>query len=85
MGATPQKTLHHQIVSSLNAVSTFKHITPKQMAEEKQKDPTLELVFQLVTAGEKPKTLAIAKIKSKVVSKYLLQFDRLIMKKGVLH
>ena len=44
-----------KIVSSLNAVSTFEHITPKQMAEEQQKDPTLELVYQLVTAGEKPK------------------------------
>ena len=73
------------IVSSLNAVSTFKHVTPKQMAEEQQKDPTLGLVYQLVTAGEKPKTLAIAKIKSKAVRKYLLQFDRLTLKKGVLH
>ena len=44
-----------KIVSSLNTVSTFKHVTPKQMAEEQQKDPTLGLVHQLVTAGEKPK------------------------------
>ena len=55
------------------------------MAEEQQKDPTLELAYQLVTAGEKPKTLDIAKIKSKAERKYLLQFDRLTMKKGVLH
>ena len=74
-----------KIVCSLNAVSTFEHITPKQMAEEQQKDPTLELVYQLVTAGEKPKTSAIAKIKSKAVQKYLLQFNRLTLKKGVLH
>ena len=62
----------NEIVSSLNAVSTFEHVTPKQMAEEQQKDPTLELVYQLVTAGEKPKTSAKAKIKSKAVQKYLL-------------
>ena len=74
-----------KIVSSLNAVSTFEHVTPKQMAEEQQKDPTLKLVYQLVTAGEKPKTSAIAKIKSKAVRKYLLQFNRLTLKKGVLH
>ena len=74
-----------KIVSSLNAVSTFEHVTPKQMSEEQQKDPTLELVYQLVTAGEKPKTLAIAKIKPKAVRKYLLQFNRLTLKKGVLH
>ena len=55
------------------------------MAEEQPKDPTLELVYQWVTAGEKPKTLAIAKIKSKAVRKYLLQFKRLTTKKGVLH
>ena len=75
----------NKIVRSLNAVSTFEHVTPKQMSEEQQKDPTLELVYQLVTAGEKPKTSAIAKIKSKAVQKYLLQFDRLTLKKGVLH
>ena len=75
----------NKIVSSLNAVSTFEHVTPKQMSEEQQKNPTLELVYQLVTAGEKPKTLAIAKIKYKAVRKYLLQFDRLTLKKGVLH
>ena len=50
------------IVSEINAVSTFEHITPQQMSEEQQKDPTLELVYQLVTAGEKPKTSAIAKL-----------------------
>ena len=37
------------------------------MAEEQQKDPALGLVYLQVTAGEKPKTLAIAKIKSKAV------------------
>ena len=67
----------NKIVSDLNAVSTFEYVTPKQITEEHQKDSTLELVYQLVTAGEKPKTLAIAKIKSKTVRKYLLQFDRL--------
>ena len=57
----------NEIVSNINAVSTFEHVTPKQMAEEQQKDPTLELVYQLVTAGEKPKASARAKIKSKAV------------------
>ena len=75
----------NKIVSGLNAVSTFKHVTPKQIAEEQQKDPILKLVYHLVTAGEKPKTSAVAKIKSKTLRKYLLQFNRLILKKGVLH
>ena len=75
----------NKIVGSLNAVSTFEHVTPEQMAKEQQKDPTLKLVYQLVIAGKKLKTSAIAKIKSKAVRKYLLQFNRLTMKKGVLH
>ena len=62
-------------VSSLNAVSTFECVTPEQMAEEQQKDPTPKLVYQLITVCEKPKTLAIDKIKSKPIRKYLLQFD----------
>ena len=72
-------------VGNVNSVSFFEQVTPEKRAGEQQKDPTLELLYQLVTAGKKPKTLAIVKIKSKAVQKYLLQFDRLIMKKGVLH
>ena len=74
-----------EIVSTVNAASIFVQITPGKMAEEQQKDPTHKQVYQQVTVGEKPKTLAIAKIKSKAVRKYLLQFDRLTIKKGVLH
>ena len=70
-----------EIVSNLNTVFIFEQVTPKKMAEEQQKDPTLELVYQLVTAGSKPNTLSIAKIKSKAVRKYFLQFNRMIMKK----
>ena len=74
-----------EIVSNLNAVSIFEQVTPEKMAEEQQKDPFLKLVCQQITAGEKPKTSAKAKIKSKAVQKYLLQLNRLTMKKGVLH
>ena len=53
----------NEVVSSVNAVSIFEQVTPDKMAKEQQKDPTLKWVYQLVTAGEKPKTSAIAKIK----------------------
>ena len=43
----------NEIVSNLNAVSIFECVTPEEMVKEQQKDPTLELVYQLVTAGEK--------------------------------
>ena len=69
----------------MNAVSVFGKVSPEEMKEEQQKDPILGLVYKQVTAGKKPKTSAIAKIKSKAVRKYLLQFKQLTLKKGVLH
>ena len=74
-----------EIVSKVNAVSIFGKVSPDEMKEEQQKDPILRLVYKYVTAGKKPKTLAITKIKSKAVRKYLLQFEWLTLKKGVLH
>ena len=73
------------IEGMLNAVSVFNYITPEDMAKEQKKDSILRLVCLYVTAREKLKSLAITKIKSKAVWKYLLQFNRLIFKQGVLH
>ena len=75
----------NEIVSGIDAVSVFGKVSPKEMKEEQQKDPILKLVYKQVTAGEKPKTSAITKIKSKAVRKYLLQFNQLTLRKGVLH
>ena len=57
----------NEIVSNLNAVSIFEQVRPGKTAEKQQKYQTLDLVYQLVTASVKPKTLAIAKIKSNTV------------------
>ena len=69
----------------LNSVSVPNQVTPEDIAEEQKRDPILGLVCQYVTAGEKVKPLAITKIKSKAVWKYLLQFYKLTFKQGVLH
>ena len=74
-----------EIVSQVNAVTVFGKVSPEEMKEEQQKDPILGLVYKYVTAGEKPKTSAITKMKCKAVRKYLLQFKRLTLKKGVLN
>ena len=74
-----------EVVSEINAVSIFGNVFPEDMKEEQQKDPILGLVYKYVTASKKPKTSAIAKMKSKAVRKYLLQFEWLTLKKGVLH
>ena len=60
-----------EIVSEVDAVSIFGKVTPEEMKEEQQKDLILKLVYKQVTAGEKLKTSAIAKIKFKAVRKYL--------------
>ena len=74
-----------EIKGMLNSVSVLNQVTPQDMAEEQKRESILGLVCQYVTAREKLKTSAIAKIKSKAVWKYLLQFDRLTFKQGVLH
>ena len=71
-----------EIQGMLNSVSVLNQVTPEDMAEEQKRDPILGLVCQYVTAGEKLKSWAITKIKSKAVQKYLLQFDRLTFKAG---
>ena len=74
-----------EIQGMLNSVSVLNQVTPDNMVEEQRRDSTLGLVCQYLTAREKLKTLAISKIKSKAVRKYLMQFDRLTFKQGVLH
>ena len=70
-----------EIKGMLISVSVLNQVTPEDMVEEQKKDRILRLVCPYVTAGEKLKSLAIAKIKSKAVWKYLL----LTFKWGVLH
>ena len=70
-----------EIVSTVNAVPVFGKVTPEEMKEEQQKDLILKLLYKQITAGEKLKTSAITKVKSKAVRKYLLQFDQLTLKK----
>ena len=69
----------------LNSVSVLNQVTLEGIAEEQKKDPILRLVSPYIKAGEKLKSLAIDKIRSNTVQKYLLQFDRLTFKQGVLH
>ena len=72
-----------EIEGMLNAASVLNQVTPEDMAEEQKKDPLLRIACPYVTAREK--ISAIAKIKSKAIWKYLLQFNRLIFNQGVLH
>ena len=56
-----------EIQSMLNSVPVLNQVTPEDMVEEQKKDPILGLVCPYVTAKEKLKLSATAKIKSKAV------------------
>ena len=67
------------------ALSVFGNASPPSMAEEEQKDPLLSLVCNMCPQVKTEKKSAIAKIKSKVIRRCLLQFDWLTFKKKVHH
>ena len=73
------------LTAQTSAVSVFDQVPPATMAKAQLKDSVLGLVIPFICKGVKPKISAIAKIRCKAARKYLLQFDRLVLKKGVLH
>ena len=73
------------LTAQTHAVSVFSQVPLATMAEAQQKDSVLGLVIPYVHKGVKPKGSVIAKIKCKAAHKYLLHFDRLVLKQGVLH
>ena len=73
------------LTAQTSAVSVFDQVPPATMAKAQTKDSVLGLVIPYVCTGVKPKVSVIAKIRCKAARKYLLQFDRLILKQGVLH
>ena len=55
------------------------------MAKAQTKNSVLGLVILFICKGVKSKGSVISKIRCKAVCKYLLQFDQLVLKQGVLH
>ena len=68
-----------------SAVSVFDQVPLATMAKAQSKDSVLGLVIPFVHKGVKPKGLVISKIRCKAAQKYLLQFNHLVLKQGVLH
>ena len=67
-------------------VKVLNNITPDKMRKTQVEDKDLEDVIKDVEVHDKvPPYANIRMFKSSVVRKYLLQFDRLILIKGVLH
>ena len=68
-----------------SAVSVFDQMSPATIAEAQAKDSVLELVIPFIHKGVKQRVSVISKIRCKAAHKYLLQFDLLVLKQGVLH
>ena len=73
------------LTAQTSAVSVFNQMPLATMAKAQCKDSVLGLVIPYICKGIKPKGSVIAKFRYKTAQKYLLQFDRLILKQGVLH
>ena len=66
-------------------VSLFDSITPKEMAEFQHQDNQIAPIFTHVEQDQKPSKKVTYQIRSKLARKLALQWDRLILKQGVLH
>ena len=73
------------LTAQTSAVSVFDQVPPATMAKAQHKDSVLGLVIPFMHKGVKPKGSVISKIRCKAAQKYLLQFDRLFLKQGVVH
>ena len=66
-------------------VSLFNSITPKEMAEFQRQDNQIAPIFTYVKQDQKPSKKVTYQIRSKLARKLALQWDRLILKQGILH
>ena len=66
-------------------VSLFNNISSEEMAEHQHQDNQISPVIEYVKSDQKPSKKFTYQIRSKLACKLMLQWDRLIIKKGVLH
>ena len=66
-------------------VGLFDGVTPKEMAEYQRQDNQISPILEYVEKDQKPPKKFVYQIKSKLSRKLVLQWDRLILKQGVLH
>ena len=70
--------IHSDVVKSLS------HVTPEKMAEFQKADNQISTVYPWVQDEKVPTKSVLCKVRSKTTRKLFYQFDRLILKKGVL-
>ena len=85
MDVAKEKLNGNTIEVATGMVSLFDRITPKEMAEFQRQDNQIAPIFAYVKQDQKPSKKATYQIRSKLARKLALQWDRLILKQGVLH
>ena len=66
-------------------VNLFDSITPMEMAEFQRQENQIAPILTYVERDQKPSKKATYQIRSKLARMIALQWDRLILKQGVLH
>ena len=80
-----EKMEGNNIKVATGMVGLFDSVTPKEMAEYQRQDNQISPIIEYVEKDQKPPKKFIYQIKSKLSRKLALQWDRLILKQGVLH
>ena len=85
MDITNEKLDRETIEVATGMVSLFDHIPSKEMAEYQRQDNQISPVIKYIEEDAKPPKKFTYQIRSKLAHKLTLQWDRLILKQGVLH
>ena len=85
MDIVKEKRNGNTIEVATGMVSLFDSIPFKKMAEYQRQDNQISPVIESVEKDQKPSKNFTYQIRSKLACKLILQWDRLILKKGVLH
>ena len=85
MDITKEKLNGKTIKVATGMVNLFDNITPKEMAEFQHQDNQIAPILTYVKQDQKPSKKVTYQIRSKLARKLALQWDRLILKQGILH
>ena len=82
---TKEKLNGKTIEVATGMVNLFDSLTPKEMTEFQRQDNQITPILTYVEQDQKPSKKVTYQIRSKLARKLALQWDRLILKQGVLH
>ena len=82
---TREKLNRKTIEVETGMVNLFDSITPKEMAEFQHQDNQIAPILTYVEQDQKPSKKVTYQIRSKLAHKLALQWDRIILKQGILH